>query len=154
MKKYLTTLLFTVMVASLMTGVQAQYNCHDHSGRSTVKVIKGTAVDINRDGRWDYVTFGLQGKDFQVADIEIQDELGATIAHVDAASQFSMQFFAWYFVSLRDLKTPKNFLVKIHLIDGKGLSNDSSAGSASLYGRAMASDPNDPEETVVVVKYP
>jgi len=154
MKKYLTTLLFTVMVASLMTGVQAQYYCNDHSSSSAVKVIKGTVVDVNHDGSWDFVTFGLQGKNFQVADIEIQNELGSTIAHVDATSQFSMPGFAWYFVSLRELKVPKDFLVKIHLVDGKGFSDDGSSARLSLFGRAMASDPNDPEETVVVVKYP
>jgi len=153
MKKIFAALFLTGILACCIPGVQAKENFVGPSHPSNVKVVKGMALDFNFDGSWDCVSFGLLGNRFSVSAVEILDTQQNSIATVDLSSTFPQHGFAWYFVDLKEYKVPQNFLLKIHLSD-RNFSGLTDSAVSTLRLMAEGDGTNDPEETVIIVKYP
>jgi len=124
----------------------------DQNWEGTVKIIKGVLVDIDGDHSWDYLTFSVVGlgrldvKSVELADLN-QDfiteaslyQIGGRPGRID------------YVVDLKN-KVSGDFLTKIHISKrGHG-----SSSPATLDGMRVISgiEPGDPEETIIVIKWP
>lgn len=159
MKKHIKSIILCGFVSFFVMGIQAQ-NCKndndlDNSANSKVEIIKGTAVDFNNDGVWDFVTFGLDAPgSYKISTVELGDKNGNGLVEVGSFSSFSKEGEIWYLINLNDFDTPKDFTLRIHVVKLKGSKTGGSELSATAAGSGTTALPIDPEETILIVKYP
>ncbi len=159
MKKHIKSIILCGFVSFFVMGIQAQ-NCKndndlDNSANTPVEIIKGTVIDFNNDGVWDFVTFGLDGPaSYKVSTVELGDENGNMLVEIGSFSSFSKEGEAWYVINLNDIKTPMDFTLRVHVVKHKASKTDGSDLSATAAGTGTTALPLDPEETILIVKYP
>ncbi|MFA5814138.1 MAG: hypothetical protein WC865_00760 [Bacteroidales bacterium] len=156
MKKKITTILFIGVIALISMGFRSQCTGDDFSGGSTITIIKGEVINSDKDKDWDGVTFGLAGlnpKKEYIVYAEILDQKGAPIGQTDdLTSLLSIQGVSWYAIDLSHFKIHKEFTLEVHVLGGEGriLNNLSTLAIDTKSTGA----PIDPEETILIVKYP
>jgi hypothetical protein len=114
-------------------------------------IVKGRIYDNDRHSNWDCLSFGViapRESRFRVSSIEITDLSGKVVAVIDDFYKFRDDGTSWYFVSLRNRNIPAQFLTRIHITSGRGW------GVTLLRDIQGDGSPTDPDETVVVVKWP
>lgn len=118
-----------------------------------VKLVKGQVVNNDHDKYWDLVTFGIEGSSsYEVSYVEILGENGKCCGIVYSPEVICSNQVTWYAVSLEEFKVPNDFFLKIHIIKKCDLPFDGISVSAANSGPGTS--PIDPEETILIVKYP
>lgn len=148
MKTYIAALLFFGVTVFMGNGAKAQYSCDNVAkNHSKVEIVKGFVVDFDKDEVWDMVTFGLDGPDsYLVISVDVVSLDGDFIGRVTSPEPYMKDKASWYMINFAGLKVPTDFNLVVHVRKFKG-------GKSDLLG-AAAAPPNDPEETVLIVKYP
>jgi hypothetical protein len=128
----------------------------DPDGLSSISILKGTVMNTDHDSHWEVVNFGIDGFDQhrdEVVLVEILSKNGRLLGRVANPIQTNLKDGQpWYVINLDEFKVNKEFYLEIHVVkkrltDLNGLSATANTGSA-------AEAPIDPEETILIVKYP
>jgi hypothetical protein len=155
MKKKIASIIFIGVTALISMGFQTASPGNDNSGFTGVKIIKGEVINSDGDNSWDLVTFGLQGfapgRD-ALAFVEILDKKGGVVGQVFDLSGVDMKGTTWYEVDLQNLRVPKEFTLEVHLVTRKWW--DINSISVQANNGSAGAIPIDPEETILIVKYP
>ena len=122
-------------------------------GGGPVTIVKGDIYDWGNDGTWDMVTFGVLGPRWaKILYVELTDLDGNLIGPVDQISYLGGYGIQWYCVQLGKHGIVGDFKMKIHVSTKRG------GVAAPLYINAAddgsGEPPKDPEETIIVVKWP
>ncbi len=148
---------FAWIFALLMLGPVVTASRSDDGNRTATgayTVVKGQIIDLGNNGSWDYLTFGVlsdKGLKAKVKRIVFTDVTGAIkVAEINDLFSFRDNGASWYFISLRQFDLPTEFLTRIYI--------DTKEGGVVLE-RVVQADgtgggPIDPDETVIVVKWP
>ena len=129
-----------------------------------VTAVKGRVYDLNHDGSYDYALFGIMNFDssdhFRVNKVEIYDLQGRLLKVIHNFWQVSFETTSWYVADVRGIPSVSDFIMKIFIKTKKGKGStgvmsmvqpgDGSNGSDDPPGDG----PGDPNETILVLKYP
>jgi len=152
MKRVAVTFSGLLLLILMSSGIQADRNL----GQVKPQAVKGTVVDLDGDGLYDLVTFGIfsptPGKKVRLDFLEVSGLNQEYCFRVDRVFTLQGGQTHWYCADIRDLSLSGDFLLRIHVRSGN------SSGSLSLYDgfsiMAAEGSPEDPEETVLILKYP
>lgn len=154
MKKKITAILFIGVIALISMGFQTTYEGNDNTGHSSITIVKGQIIKSDRHHDWDLVTFGLDGykphRD-AIVYVDILDQDGQSVGEVDYDMIRHAGRTYWFAVDLRDFDNIKEFTLVVRVSSKKGISDGGSV-TVSSYLRAEA--PIDPDETILILKYP
>lgn len=153
------TKLFAIFVAALMglgtvTASAEKTTSKGCSPGGQVTIVKGDIFDWGYDGTWDMVTFGVIGPRWATINyVELTDMDGNLIGKIDYCYYLGGYGINWYGVQLGKHGIEGDFLMKIHISTRWGgvATTDYTGIKAADPG---AGEPKDPEETVIVVKWP
>jgi|GEM_PF-1470795 len=134
---------------------------HINSG---VKAVKGRVYDLNHDGSYDYVLFGIKkyapSDHFRVNKVEIYDLQGRLLKVIHHFRQFSLGTTSWYAADIGGIPPVSDFVMKIYvkMKKGRGSSEAMSIVQPGDGGNGSGDPPDDgpgdPDETILVLKYP
>ncbi len=154
MKRVAITLSGLLLMILISSGIQADRNID----RGHPLAIKGTVVDVDGDGFYDLVTFGIYspipGKKVRFDFLEVAGLSHEYCNRVDKVFTIQGGQTHWYCADIRNFsfKTWEDFLLRIHVRSGN------TSGSHSLFSnfsiKAAEGSPEDPEETILILKYP
>ena len=164
MKKIVATLLYIGFMSWIPIGSSSQSSGDEHHNhdRSNAYIISG-GVKEDHHGNWDVATFGLVGSDsYKVFYVDLLDATENVVHRVEFEFKKRHDGISWYQVSLEDehIVTLEDFNLGIHFGKRRGEApgsigqfsfNNTNSRVASL---ASVAKPNDPEESVVIVRYP
>jgi hypothetical protein len=130
-----------------------QHNLRPSATVGSYTLIKGQLIDKGNDGTWDVLSFGLKTEkaNFQVTKVQVEQD-GFIETYTDLG-RFKDNGTSWYFLDISDLALSTDedeyFYTRIFIRDQFG-------GIISLAAAAIenGSSPSDPDETVIVVKWP
>lgn len=114
-------------------------------------IIKGHLIDKGNDGVWDVLSFGLKSgisNGYRVTKVEVfQNE--NEIATFSDFGDFKDNGTSFYFLDISDLGIVGDFYTRIFIKDKFG-------GLITLAAAAVSdgTTPEDPDETVIVVRWP
>jgi hypothetical protein len=155
MKKKVVSVFVIVIMSLISMGFRSSLAVDNSADHVTLKILKGTLINSDRDKSWDMVTFGIDGFNFKkdvVSQVNILDKQGSVIAVSENFRVWSEEGDSWYAIDLDDIKLPKEFLLEVHVV---------SRTWWNLYDNLTVTDakspitaPIDPEETILIVKYP
>lgn len=159
MKKKISTILFIGVIALISMGFRSQSTGSDFSGGSTITMIKGVSINSDRDRYWEKVTFGLSGLNSHdyISFVEIFDKKGGHICTVydlqeSYEKRFNLDEISWYSIDLNEYFIHGDFTLEVHVTDSKsGIPNN--LLSIAAIGKTRGA-PIDPDETILIVKYP
>jgi hypothetical protein len=158
MKKSITTIMFIGLFAWLTVDLQAQFwnghNDHGNGGSASIEIIKGKPN--KHHGVWESVSFGLDApKSYSVVSVEVLDSDG-----VNALAEYS-NFFpyrrngdTWYNINIEDLRLRGTFHLRITIVNSKDGSTTVASTLLRSLSIASTSAPIEPDETVLIVKFP
>jgi hypothetical protein len=151
--KIITTIIIGVLIwFPIITQAQSNYNDRKDD-KSGVHLIKGKVLDSNHDGVWDLVTFGLKGsKLYSVTYVDVFTSSGKFLGTISELENHRRDGITWYSIDLDDFKATDEFYLSIHIVKGNSFPDIFS--DLALVRTLTAISPNDPEETVIIVKYP
>jgi hypothetical protein len=156
MKKRIASILIVFGLFVTVSGFRAPFDRNEGSGGIVLTVLKGTVSKTDFDKYWDVVTFGLEGlkaNSYKILSVEVWDRAGSLIGEVDAYTRIGKEDNpAWFKADLNGLNLRKDFYLVVHVWSNKLSSKDSFELMAQDRGETDA--PIDPEETVLIVKYP
>jgi|WetSurMetagenome_2_1015567.scaffolds.fasta_scaffold377988_1 hypothetical protein len=156
MKKIVTTIIFIGAISLFSMGIRPQSPEVSVSQGSTVSIEKGYVINCDRDRDWEGVTFGISGLDqteYEIAYVEILDKKGGSIAKIDNIRMYRFDGDSyWYYVDLTYFRIRKDFTLVVHVISG--IEPDSNTTSTFAAKKNAGGSPNDPDETILIVKYP
>jgi len=155
MKKKISAFLLIGVIALISMGFRSQVNIGSSGSGSVIEIVKGQVVDVNNDDIWDFVTFGLDVKNpgkYAIASIEIFDRKGELIGTATNLTNLSQGKVSWYSIDLESFRIRKNFTLEVHVASVKFLELNSLTTMAA--GGNTGGAPIDPEETILIVKYP
>ncbi len=150
------TKLFAIFVASLMglgtlTATAEKYPSKGCPPGGPVTIVKGVMY-TGYDGTWETATFGLVGPRWaRINYIEVTDLDNKTIGTIKYITYLGGYGINWYAVQLGKYNLKGQFLMKFHVSTRGG------GVSTPIYIKAAddgSGDPTDPEETVIVIKWP
>lgn len=156
MKRKIASTLLIGVIALFSMGFRSQGNGHDFSKGDKISIVKGSVFNSDRDRQWESVTFGLKGFNpdvYMISSLEILTKGGELIGMIDNLTSIGIvKKTYWYSADLEKFKIQKDFSLLVHIVrinssfidDISTMANDEKAGTA----------PIDPEETILIVKYP
>lgn len=161
MKKKIVTLLLTGLVGMVLMGFRTPSTEPIGGGNHDITYIKGSAFDQNQDGYYELITFGLlkfNPARYAVAFIQLDGPDGA-IGEILLPQGEKADNVYWYAVNVSGFRIPvmdgKNeyqFSATVRVVSQQWLKfNTDFSGSKALNSNGA---PNDPEETILIVRYP
>jgi len=149
--KFIAIIVAGLMGLGTLTASAEKIPSNGCSPGGPITIVKGDMYDWGNDG-WDMVTFGVIGPRWaKVTYVELTELDGKPIGPVDQISYLGGYGINWYCVQLGKHGIKGDFLMKIHVSTKKG------GVAAPVYIRAAdpgSDEPKDPEETIIVVKWP
>ena len=149
--KFAFATVFMMMLAGTYTPATVNTGVVGQPGNLTI--VKGQLVDFGNDGSWDLLSFGVWGtrkSGYQVTRVEITS-LDGTEVFVKLTDFFNFKDngLNWYVLSLGGYDVPEEFLTRIYVKKPNG-------GIVLMAAPADegGGNDNDPDETVIVVKWP
>jgi len=158
MKKKIATVVFVGVIALISMGFKTVSSGNDFPDGSKISIIKGSVYNSDRDRDWEMVTFGLSGLncDEYVAFVNIFDKGGDLICTIDDLDESwdtedNHSQVSWYAVNLNKYRIRRDFILEVH-VKGEG----SATSVRNMLSNTINADgpPIDPEETILIVKYP
>ncbi|HBB93289.1 MAG: hypothetical protein A2X22_13725 [Bacteroidetes bacterium GWF2_49_14] len=149
-------IVFAWIFALLMLGPVVTASRSDDGNRTatgTYTIIKGQILDLGNNGSWDYLTFGVlsdHGSKACVNRIVITDLEGRKVAEIKDLYSFRDNGASWFFISLREFDLPFEFKTYIYI---KTRDRGVVVQREALYS-STTRGPIDPDETVIVVRWP
>jgi len=122
-----------------------------------ITIVKGEIYDWGNDYTWDMVTFGIKTSSpwqwYRITAVELTDMGGNPIVrNVSLSCLGGFNQIKWYGIQLGRHGIVGDFLMKVHVSTKWG------GDAAPIYIRAAdpgsGEPPKDPEETIIVVKWP
>ncbi|MFA6127353.1 MAG: hypothetical protein WC699_08620 [Bacteroidales bacterium] len=151
MKKNIAVLLFIGIMTWIPIGSPSQ-NSHDDNKSSKVVVVSGGVS--SHDGKWEIATFGLDGPaSYHVYAVELRNESEGPQS-VEFEFEKRQNGITWYSIDLKETNTTYNFNLIIHFGKKKGSAPVETDFFSSVFSLVRGTSPNDPDETVVILKYP
>jgi hypothetical protein len=149
MKKNLVKIVFIGVISMVAMSIQAQHHDNHNSDKSKIKIIQGKVVADGHHHNWDYVTFGLDSPDsYQISSVLIRDEkTGEILATINDLDSKRNHGITWYRIDLDELDFSGDFTLEIHISNVL----DTTSGIGIM---AKAISPIDPDETVILIRYP
>jgi hypothetical protein len=156
MKKKIPTFLFFGVIFMISMGFRSQPAGEDFSGGSAIRIIKGEVINSDKDKYWESLTFGLVGlnKEYSISAIEFLDKKGRSIGWVDDLTELRImrRGISWYSIDLNGFKIKHEFTMVVHIMsNASGVIDFLSALAATSNS---GGSPIDPDETILIVKYP
>jgi len=151
MKKLAATI-FGILLITLLGGVT---QADQGNGNDKPVAIKGKIWDLDGDGAYDLLTFGVldRGKrKAKVSYVEVTSLFNERIGTLQDVYTLSNGSVNWFFVDLRSVAPCGDFLLRIHLKSSKR-GELAVSGDLSIMAEE-GGEPQDPEETVLILKYP
>lgn len=132
-------------------GFRPQFTSTDSAGTTTLSLVKGSLTIADRK-YWDVVTFGISGMDVEqyVSYVEVLDYKERLVDVIYDPDQLkSLAGVEWFKIDMGDYKMFKEFYLRVHILGGSG-------GPITVSKLAVAKQgaPIDPEETIIIVKFP
>jgi hypothetical protein len=127
-----------------------EHNLKPYGSVGSYTVIKGQLLDKGNDGTWDVLSFALKSdkvSSFEVTKVEVeQGKLSETYYDL---GKFKDNGTSWFFLDISDLEIEGQFTTRIYIKDQFG-------GIIMMAAAAIGegTSPGDPDETVIVVKWP
>jgi hypothetical protein len=150
--RFIVVIIAALMGVSTLTASADSNKSMNGTPGGPVTIVKGYIYDWGNDGTWDLLTFGFIGPRFaHVTYIELTDLNGKFIGRIDQLSYLGGMGITWFGVQLGKHGIKGDFLMKIHVSTRKG------GIVAPIYLRSAANGsgvPEDPEETIIVIKWP
>ncbi len=161
MKKKISTILLIGIISMISMGFQSSSSVNVTSQHSSLKIVKGDLVKSDKHHDWKMVTFGLKGyntKRYQLAYVNIINKFGDLMARVEDFSTLDSKGNSvdWFGINLDDLDVPRDFFLEVHVSSKKGSVVNSFYGAMFSLAASVdgSTSPNDPDETVLILKYP
>ena len=158
MKKKIAIIFFIGAIASVSMGFRSQSTGDGLSGDTQVQIVKGVVTNSDRDKYWENVTFGLSALNSHdyISYVEIFDRKGRSIGEVDDPQESDQRGsnhhdITWYSIDLNDFFISGNFTLEVHVQSGR---SGSHLISTLTMTANSAGAPIDPDETILIVKYP
>lgn len=156
MKKNIAILLLTGVFAFGSMGFLNHRSGTNGTGDYTLRIIKGNAYYSDTDKCWEFATFGVTGMNNHknvVSFVDVYDAAGGYIARIDDLSIFEDKGrIEWFRLDLRSYDIETDFSLEIHVFSAR---DSNSSSNSRLNDKANTnSAPIDPEETILIVKYP
>lgn len=147
------------ILISVSMGFRSPASGDGETPGSKIEIIKGVVTDSDHDSAWDEVTFGLTGLtglDYTIVSIDLFDKKGRFIASVIMDSDLDKVGEdgenGWFSIDLNQYKVHKEFTMAVRV---KSISNTTPKVSSSLSAASLAAAPPiEPDETILIVKYP
>jgi hypothetical protein len=156
MKKRIATLVVVGIFSLVSMGFRTPISGNELPEGSAITIVKGQVYNTDHDRYWEYVTFGVTGWDrdrYVVAFVDIFDRDGGFIARVDEPESYKDSYRTdWYRISLSRYYIKKDFTLEIHVVPEGHFSSTYFSRLAAIPNAGGA--PIDPEETILIVKYP
>ncbi len=141
-----------LMVGPVVTASRGTDETRTNTG--AYSVIKGRIADWGNNGSWDFLSFGVlsdKGMKARVNRIVITDLSGEQVfAEIQDFFSFRDNGASWYFVGLRQYNLPAEFKTWIYISTKDG----GEVLMREAQGDGSGGTPIDPDETVIVVKWP
>jgi hypothetical protein len=154
MKIKIATIIIGVLFVISM-GYSSSSKVGDPNGLSLISIIKGTVINTDRDSHWEVVTFGIKGLDHQydeVTLVEVFSKKGRLLGRFENPVPVFRQKESWYAINLDGFRLNNEFYLEIHV--AKRMVIDYGDLSETIRTRNATDNPIDPEETILIVKYP
>jgi hypothetical protein len=153
MKRRLSVLAIGVFAVALM-GFSTVTPIKQSLSTTDITIIKGAVYNTDDDRYWEMVTFGMSGgdpEDYSVY-VNVLDRRGNLIDVISVSEVHEGREISWYKVDLSRYRISKVFYLEIHFVF-RSCEDDLNTFNA-LSKLAQTDAPVDPEETVLIVKYP
>jgi hypothetical protein len=144
-------------VAGIFTLICMGFSTQPTAGDPTLTkytIVKGQVYNYDRDKGWDLVTFGIDGKldEDSYIYVNLLDRHGNFLCTVNEFRTYKTNGICWYAVNLDSFGLKQDFYLEIHVA---GIVSAGTLSATSLAsGIVKNGAPIDPEETVIIVKYP
>ncbi len=157
MKKNIVSILIIGIIAMVSMSFLSSSVSANGSGSGSISIVKGQLITSNHGRTYEGVTFGLRGfkpGDNRVTSVRIFDIQGKLVGEV---FNFDMDYSRgafWFEVDFNGFKVPKEFTIEVHVSNRKG---GGSVTLNSLNAMSTGIDPTgpiDPDETILIVRYP
>jgi hypothetical protein len=155
MKKNVVSVFLIVVISLISMSFRSSSSVDNSAGYGTLKILKGTLINSDKDKGWDLVTFGIDGFNFKkdvVSQVNFLDKQGSVIAVSESFTSWSEGGDSWYAIDLDHIKLPKEFILEVHVVSLKWW--NSSSVFMVTDAKSPITAPIDPEETILIVKYP
>jgi hypothetical protein len=156
MKKRSLALFVLGAITLLSMGFRTPEIGSEYTGDSDVKIVKGTVTNSDSDRFWDYLTFGLEGfnpNKQEITLVEILDSDGNLISRINTLFTTGKEDdITWFQTDMNELGIHKDFYLEVHIGQRSRPGSDQILPSA--LDKSPPAAPNDPEETILIVKYP
>ena len=141
---------FSMVTMSFMVSAPAVQS----SSTAAITIWKGQVYNLDKDRYWEKVTFGMSGADPEdyFVMVKILDKQGRLITIADNFDLVEGKYLNWYSLELEDYNINQDFYLEIHFVYKTACQLQIS--TLSSFDTRAAGSPIDPEETVLIVKYP
>lgn len=152
-------LIRTVIVLVLVGAINVSFGTSTVKDKKEVKAIKGFVRDYDHNGSYDMAAFGIIAKDrmIHVDYVEVLALNGEWMGNVGYVTKVreKLNGAEWFTVDLRDISPTSDFLLRIHLSSEcqEALMGNTCAIALDIGGDGGGGD-GDPEETILILKYP
>lgn len=157
MKKNITAILLIGIFSWITIGAQAQRS-KDGDNNSPVKIVPGKVSTSSDSKLWDFATFGLEGPaSYTVSYVEIvPGELGegGDAVAVSIPEGHRQAGVTWFGIDLNGagLESDGDFYLRIHVVKRNVV--DYGSNNLTIGTLAARPVPIDPDETVILIRYP